>query len=223
MELVYSTIALFIVTIVASYMFYIRIKMAQAQYDGSKEAVMNITSGFTRQVKKLETGLQKIEGDAIQAKYMATEAMKTIHENSLAPIKEIESVKELYGRVEKIEGNIEKIRGELQKLATIPRATTQVTTPVDAPIPVHGENIFQRLTETELEVLQMIMNLEEGSVPEIRNKINKTREHTARLLKKLYDNGFIDRNTSGMPYRYAVRKEIRELLLERREQATISL
>ncbi len=116
----------------------------------------------------------------------------------------------------------EKVRAELQKLAAQPRAAP-TPTQVDAAIPVQGENVFQKLTDTELGVLQMIMDLGEGSVPEIRNKIGKTREHTARLLKKLYDSGFIDRNTSGMPYRYSVRKEIRDLLLEKREQSAISL
>jgi multidrug efflux pump subunit AcrB len=222
LELVFTTIALFIVTIVASYIFYKRIKMAQAEYEGSKESVMNITSGFTRQVKKMESGLQKIEGDAIQAKYMASEALKAGQGTSAATLQELEKVKTLSGRVENIESSIEKIRGELQKLASLPRAVAPAATPVDAPIPVQGEDIFQRLTDTELEVLQMIMDLDEGSVPEIRDKINKTREHTARLLKKLYDSGFIDRNTNSMPYRYAVRKEIRDLLLEKRE-ATIGL
>ena len=39
------------------------------------------------------------------------------------------------------------------------------------------------------------------------------------MLKRLYDSGFIDRNTSGMPYRYSVRKEIKELILQRGEMA----
>lgn len=222
MELVFTTIALFVVTIVASYIYYKRIRMAQAEYEGSKESVMNITSGFTRQVKRIEADLSKMEGDAAQARYMVAEALKVGQGSNEATLQGLEKVKELSGRVEGIEGNMEKMRADLQKLAAQPRAAP-TPTQVDAPIPVQGEDIFQRLTDTELEVLQMIMDLDEGSVPEIRDKIKKTREHTARLLKKLYDNGFIDRNTSGMPYRYAVRKEIRDLLLQKREQTAISL
>jgi predicted transcriptional regulator len=222
LELVFTTIALFIVTIVASYIYYRRIRMAQTEYEGSRESVANITSGFIRQVKKVETDLRNIEGDAAQARYMAEEALKMGRGSNEATLKGLEKVKELNSRVEGIEGNMEKVRAELQKLVVQPRAAP-TPTQVDAAIPVQGENVFQKLTDTELGVLQMIMDLGEGSVPEIRNKIGKTREHTARLLKKLYDSGFIDRNTSGMPYRYSVRKEIRDLLLEKREQAAISL
>ena len=222
MELVFTTIALFLVTIVASYIYYRRITMAQAEYESSKESVMNITSGFTRQVRRMVADLRKMEGDAAQARHMAEEALKMGRGSNEATLKGLEKVKELNGRVEGIEGNVEKMRVELQKLATQPRVAP-TPTQVDAPIPVQGEDVFKKLTDTELGVLQMITDLGEGSVPEIRNKIGKTREHTARLLKKLYDSGFIDRNTSGMPYRYSVRKEIRDLLLEKREQAAISL
>jgi len=222
LELVFTTIALFLVTIVASYIYYRRITMAQAEYESSKESVMNITSGFTRQVRRMVADLRKMEGDAAQARHMAEEALKMGRGSNEATLKGLEKVKELNGRVEGIEGNVEKMRVELQKLATQPRVAP-TPTQVDAPIPVQGEDVFKKLTDTELGVLQMIMDLGEGSVPEIRNKISKTREHTARLLKKLYDSGFIDRNTSGMPYRYSVRKEIRDLLLEKREQAAISL
>ena len=69
---------------------------------------------------------------------------------------------------------------------------------------------------------RMIVDIGEGSVTEIREQIGKTREHTARLLKKLYDKGFIDRNTSRMPYRYVIRKEIKELILQGSETSTLS-
>jgi predicted transcriptional regulator len=63
----------------------------------------------------------------------------------------------------------------------------------------------------------------DGSVPEIREKIQKTREHTARLLKKLFDRGFIDRNTRSMPYRYHLRKEIVEIVKTHQARNEINL
>ncbi len=94
---------------------------------------------------------------------------------------------------------------------------------VDAPIPLEQNAILESLTETELKVLTLIEELGEGSVPAIRERINKTREHTARLLKKLFEMGFIDRNTSGMPYRYYIRKEIKELIQRKKERAKLAV
>lgn len=222
MELVFTTVALFLVILAASYIFHQRIKMAQTEYEESKSTVRNITLGFTRQVNKMETDLDRIEREASSARYMADEALKATRGGSDATLKGLEKVKGLSERVDTIEKSIQDMRTDLTRLATQPRMAPAATR-VDAPIPVQGEDIFQQLTETEMEVLEMIVDLGEGTVPEIRDKIDRTREHTARLLKKLYDRGFIDRNTSGMPYRYSIRKEIRDLILERKEQAPIGL
>ncbi len=222
MELVYITLALFLVTVVASYIFYQRIKMAQGEYEDSKDSVRNITFGFTRQVKRMESGLDRIERDALQAKYMASEALNAKQGNSEATLAGLEKVKELSDRVDNIEESIETMKKDLSKLASQPRVGVPPSA-VDAPIPVQGEDILQGLTDTELEVLKMIVDFGEGSVPEIKEHINKTREHTARLLKKLYDKGFIDRNTSSMPYRYSIRKEIRDFIMEQNEASTVGL
>jgi uncharacterized phage infection (PIP) family protein YhgE len=223
MELVFTTAALFVVTLVASFIFYQRIKMAQIQYEDSKNSVRNITFGFSRQVKRVESEITKLEQEAQHARYLANEALKSNQGNAEATLKGLEKVKEISDRVDTIEDSIEKMKSDLNKLASQPPQTYKPVPVVEAPIPVQGEDIFQQLTDTELEVLQMIVDFGEGTVPEIRDQINKTREHTARLLKKLYDKGFIDRNTSSMPYRYSIRKEIRELILQKKEQTVSGL
>jgi len=222
MEFVFTTLALFLVTIVASYIFYQRIKMAQNEYEDSQGLVRNITSVFTRQVKNMESDLERLERDTLQAKYMASEAISAKQGESEATLAGLEKVKDLSDRVNVIEESIETMKKDLSKLASQPRVIVP-SGPVDAPIPVQGNDILQTLTDTELEVLKMIVDFGEGTVPEIKEQIQKTREHTARLLKKLYDKGFIDRNTNSMPYRYSIRKEIRDLIQDQTEASTIGL
>ncbi len=221
MEMLFTTLSLFVVMIVGSYIVYQRVVMAQAEYDDSKDAVRNISSGFTRQVKRMESELDRIEREALQAKYMASKAINSRQETGDATLKGLEKVKELSDRVDNIESSIDAMRGDLQKIASQPRIVQQ--TLVTAPIPLESDNILQQITGTELNVLKMIVDLGEGTVPEIKDVISKTREHTARLLKKLYEKGYIDRNTSSMPYRYSIRKEIRELIIEQNEEPTLGL
>jgi DNA-binding MarR family transcriptional regulator len=222
MALVYTNLAMFVVLVVASYIFYQRIKMAQFEYDESRGKVQNITSMFTRQVKRMESEINRVEREALQAKYMANEAFSAGQGSGDATLAGLEKVVELNTRVENIETSIESMRDELKKLVSQPRVISQAQS-VSAPIPVEGNNIIQQITETEMDVLKMIVDLGEGTVPEIKDVISKTREHTSRLLKKLYEKGYIDRNTSSMPYRYSIRKEIRELILEQNEEPTLGL
>jgi len=218
LDLIFTTIALFAVMIAASIIFYRRIKLAQQEYEDSKNTVRNITFGFTRLTRRLERSIESIGKEVSQAQLIATEAFKASSEAKEATLKGLEGVKQLKGKVDSNEETLETMKKEIHKLATRPRVV--VPRPeLDAPIPVQEQDVLSQLTDTELEVLEMIVDVGEGTVPEIRAAINKTREHTARLLKKLYDKGYVDRNTSGMPYRYSIRKEIRDLILQRKEQS----
>ena len=53
---------------------------------------------------------------------------------------------------------------------------------------------------------------------EIQGKINKSREHTSRLLKKLYSENIVIRDEATRPFRYKITNEGRKLL----EQTTSS-
>jgi predicted transcriptional regulator len=47
---------------------------------------------------------------------------------------------------------------------------------------------------------------------EIQQYIGRTREHTSRLMKKLYDDKFVDRDTSSKPFKYTITGEGHRLL-----------
>src|SRR5438093_46277 len=55
-------------------------------------------------------------------------------------------------------------------------------------------------------------------VKEIQGKIKKSREHTSRLLKKLYSENIVIRDETMRPFRYKITNEGRKLL----EQTTSS-
>jgi len=222
MELFFATISLFTVTIVASFIYYKRIQQAHAEYENSKDIVRVITSGFSRQLRKVAGSIMAVERDAADAQLTAAEAIRT-------SVEAIEVVKNNSGKVsalsvkmDETDKTITSLREDIQNLARR-RPVIAVQPSVEGAIPMRQDAVLDQLTPTELGVLMLIEETEEASGPAIREKVNKTREHTARLLKKLFDSGFIDRNTSGMPYRYSVRKEIKELIQQQKENTQISL
>ena len=218
MELAYTAAALLLVIVAASIIFYRKIKEATTEYEGSKESVRNITFGFTRQVNRLQQDVAKVENAATTAKIVASEALKNSGEAKEATLKGLEAVKTMQNRVESTESTVESLKKEVQKLAAAPKQRVVVRQDLSTPIPVQQGNILAQLTETELSALKKIVELGEGVVPEIKEHLGTTREHTARMLKKLYEFGFVDRSTNAMPYRYSVRKEIRDLIQQQPEQ-----
>lgn len=222
MELFFATICLFTVTIVASFIYYKRIQQAHLEYENSKDIVRNIVFGFTQQLKKVVGSISAAERDASDAQFTASEALRTSAKAVEAVKESSDRVSELSAKMDEANSAISSLREEMQSLAKR-RPVLAVQPSVEGPILLRQDAVLDQLTPTELEVLMFIEEIGEASGPAIREKVNKTREHTARLLKKLFDSGFIDRNTSGMPYRYSVRKEIKELIQRQKENAQLSL
>lgn len=235
MEMLIPSISLLIVTVFASYLYYKKILEAKGEYVKSQNIIRDITFGFTRQVKRISIQISKIENDVQDAYNMGFEA-KISSEKSLKIIENIKfdpneifdkfinqqsilnNHSKLIGEQKEVINSYEKelgvLKEEVKNLASKPQVR-QIIREVDAPITVDESDILSKLTSTEYEVLTLMQNMGFSSVPQIKQKIGKTREHTARLLKKLFEKGFIDRNTTSMPYKYQVRKEVRDLIKDK--------
>ncbi|MDQ3727104.1 MAG: hypothetical protein M3307_02575 [Thermoproteota archaeon] len=56
---------------------------------------------------------------------------------------------------------------------------------------------------------------------EVQLAIGRTREHTARLMKKLHDLGLVSRDVNTKPFRYNITDAGREMLKKRPEAASV--
>ena len=93
--------------------------------------------------------------------------------------------------------------------------------PVTMNFNVTGEEIaFEEEDSLRANTVDSILRMLEVPLTsrEIQRKINKSREHTSRLLKKLYSENIVMRDESVRPYKYKITNEGRKLL----EQTTIS-
>jgi len=229
------SISLLIVTVIASYLYHKKILEARGEYVKAQNIIRDITFGFTRQVKRISIQISNIENNVQDAYNIGFEAKK----NSEKSLKFIENINfdpkelndkfsyqqsvlnnhsKLIGEQKEVNNSYEKeiriLKEEVINLASKP-PVRQIIREVNAPITVDESDILSKLTSTEYEVLTLMQNMGFSSVPQIKQKIGKTREHTARLLKKLFEKGFIDRNTTSMPYKYQVRKEVRDLIKDK--------
>ena len=93
--------------------------------------------------------------------------------------------------------------------------------PVTKNLNVTGEEIaFEEEDSLRANTVDSILRMLEVPLTsrEIQRKINKSREHTSRLLKRLYSENIVMRDESVRPYKYKITDEGRRLL----EQTTIS-
>jgi predicted transcriptional regulator len=65
-------------------------------------------------------------------------------------------------------------------------------------------------TPTELQVLTLLANQGPKSAPEIGKVVGRSREHTARLMKKLFDEGYVRRDQTRIPFRYSTVERVKQ-------------
>lgn len=127
---------------------------------------------------------------------------------------------ELKSKITHLETRIE----ELQKLPATPDIKNE-SAPVNMPVPVmpiKRDKAMASLTETEVTVLEFLSFEGPKSAPEIKEKVGLSREHTSRLMKKLYEEGYLERETGKLPFKYSAKKEM-EKLLKKPEQSTAAI
>ena len=225
--------ALLLVTMGASALYYKRIRRAHEEYEEAKNTVGDITMSFNRQFQRTGAGLRA-----------ATHKIELISSENEKVVKKVEeSDKRLATLANMIEGapaiqqklstQIEEIKKKVddikvtqnkivQRIEEVEKLKYRVQVPeakIEAAIPIKREKALAPLTETELTALEIIAKEGEKTAPEIREKIELTREHTARLMKKLYEDGYLERYTHKMPYTYRLKEEMQKILKKREARA----
>ena len=70
-------------------------------------------------------------------------------------------------------------------------------------------------------VLQLITNKAMTS-RDIQITLKRSREHTSRLMKKLFEDGFVERNTETKPYTYSITEKGKAKIDEIQSSPTIA-
>lgn len=214
-------------TIGASVEYYRQIRKAQKEYEKAKEAVEDIVLSFNRELKreadrleiiaykvegnsaKVDTGLKRI--DNIEKKVAPLEIqLGTISENNVKVLSRVTDadtkIRDIEASQETLKTKITGLEEQVQKFAAAPEVRSE---PV---IPIRRDKAMAALTDTEVTVLEMLSAEGSKTAPEIKDRVQLSREHTARLMKKLYEEGYLERETGKIPFRYSVKKEMEKFL-----------
>lgn len=130
------------------------------------------------------------------------------------------NVRRLVDRVDRLQKNQKSLEDEFQEMRIhVDRLSRSRETagPRDAWVGVVTEDTLGRLSPTERGVLEVLVNGPKAA-PEIGRLMTKSREHTARLMKSLFEQGFVERETQRQPYQYRLNDKVRDALAPSVEQ-----
>ncbi len=120
---------------------------------------------------------------------------------------------------EALKNRIAGFEEQIQKLSVIPPQQEVRTEILLPPVPIRRDKALAALTDTEITVLETLLKEGAKTAPEIKERVHLSREHTARLMKKIYEEGYVEREAGKIPFRYTIKKEM-EALLQKAEPPT---
>jgi len=220
--------ALFSITSTSLFIYFKRLRDSSLEYKRAKNVIDDIILSFNRDLQKQDEKIQEIN-----KKYELTSAernkrldeIEAIINDVKGKIKELKDYKKaISANYESLKNKIDELTAKyneiLKRLDEIERFNVERFRPKEraevsgrsSPIIVRRDEALASLTKTELRVLRILAREGEKTVPEIRSRINLTREHTARLMKSLYMRGYVDRKDDKIPYVYRLNKKMEEIL-----------
>lgn len=221
-------------TVVSAIEYYRRLRRAQREYEKARDSVEDIVLSFNRQFRRqderLETVAYKVEAVAaksdttlnkaedVNKRVNALEVKIAIdsepREETLARLGEVDkSIRDIITSQEALSAKIANLEEQAKHVPAVPELD------LEAVIPIRREKALAQLTVTEVSVLEMLAAEGPKTAPEIKERVRLSREHTARLMKKLYEEGYLERETGKIPFKYSVKKEMERLLKKAESRA----
>lgn len=222
------TAVLLSLTIVVTLLYYGRIRRVSRAYEEARSVVSDVVISFDKQLQRLgehvEMLIHKVEAQTGKSERLASRLDE--QERSFeARFADATSKATKSPDIEVVKADLQSLKTQLQDLVKVQeelkeRAVAVSEAQIETAIPIRRERALAPLTETELRVLEFVAAAGEKTAPVIKEEIRLTREHTARLMKKLYEEGYLERRSEKTPYAYRVKEEMLEFLKKKEVKAS---
>jgi len=223
--LLISTLVFVLVTMVFALTYHKKISYAQKEYNVAKEVVSGIVLTFKRSLEKQN---ETINGVAYDVEGLQSTVEKRENQNRVLQVKidnltkSLTSVfminKKVVSNIISMDKKIDELKAADQELGRKVEAleegykkTLQKPETGEPPVP---RPTSTRITSTEEQIIQILVFEGAKTAPDIEKRIGKTREHTSRLMKKLWREGYVERDTYAIPFIYRPTKELEKRIKE---------
>ena len=211
------------ITVCFAVEYYRNLVKTKREYEKAKDVLNDVILSFSRELKRVAESMGAVAFKVEVSSARSEEAISRVGalEGRIGALENIwKNLDKIIGRFEDVEKQIRDVvasQNDLTAKVSLLEEKFKQTSPtmetgIESVIPIRRERALANLTETELTVLEMLATEGPKTAPEIKERIKLSREHTARLMKKLYEEGYVERDASKIPFKYSVKKEMESLL-----------
>jgi len=182
------------------------------EYARAKSIIEEVILSFRKDIEELKKRIEDFDRRFSHLEFPDLKQNKIDLETISSKVNRLqESYLELSNKFEKMKANMNRTSRENIRDERL-RSEREQTMRLESAFPLEKEKAITSLTPTELRVLEILSTEGDKTVREIRSRIGLTREHTGRLMKSLYDKGYVERRTDRIPYVYRIKEEMRRIL-----------
>jgi archaellum component FlaC len=162
-------------------------------------------------LKKIDNVEKRIKPFEEQIGTITQTISQTLSQNNTSTLSGLSGlelkIKDIEATQEKLRVEITSFEEQIQKISIAPPEIRN-----EPVILLKRDKAMASLTDTEISVLEMLSKDGAKTAPEIKERVHLSREHTARLMKKLYEEGYLEREEGKIPFRYSIKKEMENLM-----------
>ncbi len=195
------------VTIVTAFLALRGFRQSRQALSESASLITVIVSALTSRIETSENLIVQLRSDVDSINTRHTDFEKTNTSVRTEYVNLLGYVQELLTYDKRFVSELTKLK---TRLAVLPQAERNLGSKPD--LVLRGENIMEALTPTEIQVVKMLSEEGPKAAHELGKRLNKSREHMARLMKKLYLEGYVDRESNHTPFRYRLSEKLRSTL-----------
>jgi len=185
----------------------------------SKQALMEsasiisvIVDALTSRIEQSESVVSQVqtEMDGLKTRTGGVEwEQAELHSSNLQLLKRLE---EVLSNDKRLVVDLESLKARFASLPHIGAVAQAPAKHKNLGGVVSEGDILSLLTPTERETLEILKAEGSKAAPELGQRLRKSREHTSRLMKKLYLEGYVDRESNRAPFRYKLSETARSAL-----------
>ena len=187
-------------------------------------------SSFEGSLKDLAIELERLKISSDQSKLSDLVLLERLQRTEKLLEESLNWIKEVADAVLRAPATISTVTKKVEEVSEPVRPSEQSTV-IQSPIRtdpsvVQPGSLNSITTPTELQVLTLLADEGPKSAPEIGRIVGRSREHTARLMKKLFDEGYVRRDQTRIPFRYSTVERVKQSLTKaegkEQERETVS-
>jgi len=194
-----------VTTVLCASIYYNRIKRVTSE---SHEVINGVLVPINTHLKTLEGALSRVlyDNDRTMARVDKIENAviqrepRRYDDEFLTLDRTTKEITEQISQLRTVQNALQEQIAEIEKRPLLQPMTERRATPLKS----------TALTKTEKKILDALLTHGPQTAPEIEKAIQKTREHTSRLMKKLWLEGYIEREVHVIPYVYRPTKKFIE-------------